>query len=143
MIGRTGLVVLLGVASLLSGQSEAGPRGPVSQGEAKGASMSGTQHEQKGSAHAEAPARLERARDAARKFCRHFEFPQKLIEQLKGSPIQKPLIIERDGTSVEVFRWLGHGRGATYVQAEVNIKTDEITVYGALGDHEFGPWKAE
>jgi len=85
-------------------------------------------------------ARLERARTAALEFCHHFGFPQNYIDRIKGNPIQKPLVIERNGKPVEVFRWLGHGRGESYVQVELGTKTDEITVYGALSDREFGPW---
>lgn len=85
--------------------------------------------------------RLERARAAAREFCRRFKFQQADIDRLDGSPIQLPLIIERSGAPVEVFRWLGHGRGASYVQVELGTETDDITVYGAVQDREFGPWK--
>jgi hypothetical protein len=90
---------------------------------------------------AEAENRLERARAAAREFCRHFGFPQQYLDQLKGNPIQRPLIIEKSGVPVEVFRWLGHGRGAPYVQVELDTKTDELTVYGSFNDREFGQWK--
>jgi hypothetical protein len=89
---------------------------------------------------AEARSRLERARAAARKFCLHFGFPEQYLDQLNGDPIQKPLTIEKSGVSVEVFRWLGHGRGASYVQVELDTETDELKVYGALKDREFGPW---
>ena len=85
--------------------------------------------------------RLERARAAARAFCRHFKFQEAAINQIDGDPIQPPLIFERSGSPVEVFRWLGHGRGASYVQVELSTETKDITVYGAVQDREFGPWK--
>ena len=84
---------------------------------------------------------LERARMAALDFCRHFEFPNHYVDQVKGEPIQEPLVLDRDGVSVEVFRWLGHGRGAAYVQVEVSRESNEITVYGGFEHREFGPWK--
>lgn len=90
---------------------------------------------------AQQTARLERARAAASAFCKHFRFQPQDIARLEGDPIQEPLIIERDGLPVEVFRWLGNGRGASYVQVELHTSTDGVTVYGALGDREFGPWK--
>jgi len=85
--------------------------------------------------------RLERARQAAKKFAKHFSFPAQYLEQINGDPIQQPLTIERDGVSVEVFRWLGHGRGAPIVQVELCNESDATTVYGGFGDREFGPWK--
>jgi hypothetical protein len=85
-------------------------------------------------------ARLKRARDAARAFCRHFGYAPADIDQLTGPPIQPPLTIERDGVSVEVYRWLGHGRGASYVQVELSIESGEVTVHGAIGDRGLGPW---
>ena len=95
------------------------------------------------SAHGDNPeqTRLESARVAARAFCRHFAFPKSYVDRVEEDPIQKPLVIERKGTPVEVFRWLGHGRGEAYVQVELGVKTNEVTVYGALRDREFGPWK--
>jgi len=101
--------------------------------------MAGSQGNVAGSAERE--GRLQRARSAAREFCHHFGFPQEYIDRLSASPIQEPLIIERNGSPVEVFRWLGHGRGATYVQVELSTKTDDVTVYGAFKDREYGPWK--
>lgn len=86
-------------------------------------------------------AQLERAREAARAFCRQFKFPQADIDRLDGQPIQQPLVIDRDGARVEVFRWLGHGRGAHYVQVELGAESGDLTVYGAHRDQEFGPWK--
>jgi len=103
--------------------------------------MSGAQEDAARSAEGKEPTGLERARTAARRFCLHFQFPQEHINRLDGDPIQKPLIIERNGSQIEVFRWLGHGRGESYVQVELDIKTNEITVYGAFKDREFGPWK--
>jgi hypothetical protein len=85
--------------------------------------------------------RLDRARAAARRFCREFGFPQYDIDRLEGDPIQPPLVIDRNGHPVEVFRWLGHGRGAPYVQVELGTETADVTVYGAARDQEFGPWK--
>jgi hypothetical protein len=86
-------------------------------------------------------ARLKRAADAARAFCRHFEYPPADIDQISGRPIQPPLTIERDGVSIEVYRWLGHGRGASYVQVELSLESGEVTVHGAIGDRGLGPWK--
>ena len=50
-------------------------------------------------------------------------------------------MLERGGVVVEVFRWLGHGRGASYVQVEMATAGDEVTVHGAVGDRAFGPWQ--
>ncbi len=89
----------------------------------------------------EAEKRLKNARAAAKRFCRQFSFPQHYVEHLEGDPIQKPLLIDRDGVRVEVFRWLGHGRGAPYVQVELEIEGSRLTVYGGFKGREFGPWK--
>lgn len=87
-------------------------------------------------------ARLERARDAAVRFCRHFGCPPERLADLLGPPIRPPLVIEREGRLIEVYRWLGHGRGSTYVQVEIDLRNPgEITVHGALGDRGLGPWK--
>ena len=85
--------------------------------------------------------RLEKARRAAMDFALHFEFPSRYIEQLKGNPVQEPSVIDRDGVAVEVFRWLGHGRGDAYVQVEMSKNNDDVTVYGGFEHREFGPWK--
>ena len=85
--------------------------------------------------------RLKQAREAARAFCRHFDYPQGDIDKLAGPPIQAPLVIEREGASVRVYRWLGHGRGATYVQVEISVPSGDVTVHGAIGDRGLGPWK--
>ena len=89
----------------------------------------------------QAEKRLKQARDAAKQFCRQFSFPQHYLERLEGDPIQKPLLIDREGVRVEVFRWLGHGRGAPYVQVELKIEGSHLTVYGGFKGHEFGPWE--
>lgn len=94
-------------------------------------------------AHAEQDlSHLERARVAAMSFCHRFGFSDGYLDQLNGSPIQEPLVIDRDGISVEVFRWLGHGRGEAYVQVELKKENDEVTVYGGFDHREFGPWEA-
>lgn len=85
--------------------------------------------------------RLERARAAAKLFCRQFGFPEQYAEQLEGDPIQNPLVIERGSQHFEVFRWLGHGRGAPIVQVELNLEDEALTVYGGFADQEFGPWQ--
>ena len=85
--------------------------------------------------------RLERARAATNEFCHRFSFPASYLDQCSGDPIQKPLVIDRNGVSFEVFRWLGHGRGAPYVQVEISLETDDVIVYGGFNDREFGPWK--
>jgi hypothetical protein len=103
--------------------------------------MSGVQDNPPQIIDREQTKRLERARAAAREFCRHFGFTKHYVDQLKGNPIQKPLVIERESAKVEVFRWLGHGRGAPYVQVELCMERDEITVYGGFNHREFGPWK--
>ena len=87
-----------------------------------------------------AAARLEKARNAAEEFCRKFAFAERYIEKLKNEPIQKPLLLDRDGRRVEVFRWLGHGRGAPIVQVEVGLDDHVVTVFGGPGDRELGPW---
>jgi hypothetical protein len=140
MIQRASIILMIWMACLLGTHAGWYESETLAQ-PSKEASMSGSQDDTSLRAKREESARLEQARAAARKFCRHFDFPQKLLDRLVGDPIQKPLIIERNGTRVEVFRWLGHGRGAPYVQVEMGIKTPEIIVYGAFKDHEFGPWK--
>lgn len=140
MIRSASIILLLWVA-WIPGRPMGQPAAEAGWQQSKEDFMSGTQNDAAGSAEGEQTTRLERARAAARGFCRHFEFPPEYINQLDGNPIQKPLVIERNGSQVEVFRWLGHGRGAPYVQVELGNKTDEITVYGAFKDREFGPWK--
>ena len=89
---------------------------------------------------AEEARRLERARAAAREFCWRFGLPKRYLDQLEAPPIQQPLVIERDGRPVQVFRWLGHGRGAPILQVELGTTTADVTVYGGFNDREFGPW---
>lgn len=86
-------------------------------------------------------ARLERARVAAEQFCRHFRYSEDQIEKLSGPPLRPPLVIEREGDLVEVYRWLGHGRGQSYVQVEIELGREALTVYGSRKDREFGPWQ--
>jgi hypothetical protein len=138
VIAHAGMVSIIGVActGALIGQHGL-PLGAQASGMDL---MSGVQDKGR-SATPGQPTRIEQARAAARAFCRHFKFQEAAINQLDGTPIQPPLLLERSGSPVEVFRWLGHGRGASYVQVELGTGTDDITVYGAVQDHEFGPWK--
>jgi hypothetical protein len=87
-----------------------------------------------------AAARVARARVAAEQFGRQFGFSEPQLEALQGPPIQPPLVIERDGRRVEVYRWLGHGRGQSSIQVEIDLGNDAVTVYGSLGDRGLGPW---
>jgi hypothetical protein len=84
--------------------------------------------------------RLVRARAAGEQFCRKFSFSEQQIKLLAGEPIQAPLMLRRDGRQVEVFRWLGHGRGSAIVQVEIGVTDDAVTVFGGLGHGELGPW---
>lgn len=103
--------------------------------------MTNTQDEMDKKEGTERPKRLEQARVMAKLFCQHFRFPGHHVGQLGGDPIQKPLVIERDGQLVEVYRWLGHGRGAPIVQVEINLEDNSVCVYGGFADQEFGPWR--
>ena len=103
--------------------------------------MSNTQGDASQNAGRKAADRLERARAAAELFCQQFGFLEQYIEQLGGDPIQQPLVIERNERRVEVFRWLGHGRGAPVVQVEIDVEDNAVTVYGGFADQEFGPWQ--
>ena len=86
---------------------------------------------------------LAAARKAAVKFCKKFNFDQKAVDELQGPPLDGPVIIDRQGNSVVVYRWLGNGRGDRYVQPETDITSGKVTVYGGYGHHEFGPWKPD
>jgi len=54
-----------------------------------------------------------------------------------------PLSLKRDGRDVTVFRWLGHGRGADYVQVEVDDRDGSIVVSGSVAHDEIRPFQPE
>jgi len=88
-------------------------------------------------------SRLESARKAALKFCKKFNFEKKDLDELQGPPLDGPVMFERMGDPVVVYRWLGSGRGGRYVQPEIDIKSGKITVYGGYSHYEFGPWNPD
>ncbi len=93
------------------------------------------------SSDATSPIRnLDRARAAAIAFARRFEFTATEIDRLAGPSLGEPIVLERDSDTVEVFRWLGNGRGQPIVQVEISRTTGEVTVYGGYEHREFGPW---
>ena len=73
-------------------------------------------------------------------FCRKFGFPKEKLDELLGLPLDGPLLLERNGKQMEVFRWLGHGRGDYIVQCEIELTSGKVTVFGGFGHKEFGPW---
>lgn len=93
------------------------------------------------SSPSEAAQRLARARALAERFARAFGYPDAQRVQLSGPPLEGPLVLDRDGTRVEVYRWLGYGRGATSIQVELALDDEDASVYGTLGDRGLGPWK--
>jgi hypothetical protein len=84
--------------------------------------------------------RLERARAAATAFCSAFGFPAEATRELQLPPVFPPVRIEREGVPVTAYRWLGGGRGAPYVQVELDDAGD-VVVHGNDGDQELGPWR--
>ena len=84
---------------------------------------------------------LSRARAAARAYCRMHHYGDQ--DRLDGAPVLGPLTITRDGRTVNVYRWLGSGRGSDYVQVEVDSETGDITVSGAHGDEGLPTWQSK
>lgn len=93
------------------------------------------------SSRSDAAQRLALARGLAERFARTFGYPDAQRAQLLGPPLEGPLVLDRDGAWVEIYRWLGHGRGATSIQVELALDDDDASVYGTLGDRGLGPWK--
>jgi hypothetical protein len=88
-----------------------------------------------------ASERLRSARAAARAYClMHGYGDQGALER---DPVLGPVTLTRDGRTVTAYRWLGSGRGADYVQVEIDLENGEITVSGARGDHGFPSWQAK
>jgi hypothetical protein len=77
---------------------------------------------------------LEVARAAARTFLATHDLPAELVAQLDDPPLLGPVTITVDGLDATAYRWLGSGRGETYVQ--VAVGPDAITVHGARGDSQ-------
>ena len=78
------------------------------------------------------------ARQAARAFCRRFDFPAEKIAELNGEPLFKSSL-ERDGHRVTAMRWLGSGRGDYVVQVELYTDSKRIVVYGGYAHRMFDP----
>jgi hypothetical protein len=74
---------------------------------------------------------------------REKNFPAEKLRSIDEPPLLGPLTIERDGRAATVFRWLGHGRGADYVQAEVDDVDGSIVVHGGFGHAELGPFRPD
>lgn len=87
--------------------------------------------------------KLGRAREAAKAFAREHGFPAEKIARLAEPPLMGPITIDREGRDVTAFRWLGHGRGADYVQAEVDDRDGSIVVTGGSAHNEYGPFRPE
>lgn len=92
-----------------------------------------------GSATSDAASAIEAARIAARGYLDRFDFPPGTLAEVDGPPILGPVVFDRDGRTITAYRWLGGGRGQTYVQ--VDMAADAIKVSGARGDAELPPWE--
>ncbi len=92
-----------------------------------------------GSAECGAASVIESARIAARGYLDRNDFPVETLAEVDGPPILGPVVFDRDGRTVTAYRWLGGGRGQTYVQVE--MAADTITVRGACGDAEVSEWQ--
>ncbi len=77
---------------------------------------------------------LEAARSAARIFLASHDLPTGLLAKLDDPPLLGPVTITVDGLDATAYRWLGSGRGETYVQ--VAVGPDAITVHGAHDDRQ-------
>ncbi len=75
---------------------------------------------------------LELARAAARTFLATHDLPAELLAQLDEPPLLGPVSLTVDGVAATAYRWLGSGRGETYVQ--VAVGPDAVTVNGSHGD---------
>jgi hypothetical protein len=84
-------------------------------------------------------ALLSRARAAAYAYCRMHDYGDRAA--LEDAPVLGPLNITRDGRTLSVYRWLGHGRGADFVQVEIDSENGDITVLGAHGDQGLPSWQ--
>ena len=82
---------------------------------------------------------LARARSAAVAFARMRGYSTEQIDQIGAEPVLGPVTFDRDGATVTAFRWIGAGRGSTYVQVEL-IAGTPVLVRGARGDTELGEW---
>ncbi len=82
---------------------------------------------------------IERAREAARLFCRRYGFSPGQLREVDGPPLLGPLSMEREGRRVTVYRWLGNGRGAPIVQVETDERDGSTVVYGGYAHRELGP----
>lgn len=84
------------------------------------------------------PPELEEARTAARRYLQHHGFATADLDGLEQPPILGPVpFTDADGETVTAYRWLGAGRGESYVQAEVGA--ERIVVHGAHGDRGLPP----
>lgn len=86
-------------------------------------------------------AELEIARSAAKAFCAEFGFSSDELLKLRQPPLSGPVSLERDKRQVVTYRWLGGGRGDSYVQVEIYQDYQQVVVNGGYGHEEFGPWQ--
>lgn len=80
------------------------------------------------------------ARSAARAYLEMHDYGQD-SRGLDGPPVLGPVEFERDGRGLVAYRWLGAGRGASYVQVEVDTESGATTVHGAAGHEAFPIWR--
>jgi hypothetical protein len=70
------------------------------------------------------------ARGAARRYSESVGLPDDQARELLEPPLSGPVDIDRDGNAVSAYRWLGGGRGAPYLQVEVDRAHGVVTVFG-------------
>ena len=75
-----------------------------------------------------------RARTAARRYALRHGFTPTEQSLIDAPPVLGPITFDRDGTPVTAYRWIGAGRGATYIQVE--LTPTHLLVRGARGDAE-------
>jgi hypothetical protein len=79
-------------------------------------------------------ATADRARTAARGYARRHGYTPTEQSLIDAPPVLGPVTFDRDGTPVTAYRWMGAGRGATYVQVE--LTPTHLLIRGARGDAE-------
>jgi hypothetical protein len=83
------------------------------------------------------------ARAAAVAFARRNGYAPDELDRIDEEPVLGPVVFDRDGGPVTAYRWIGAGRGSTYVQVEIPEAPGaaaEIIVRGARGDAGLDPW---
>ena len=79
------------------------------------------------------------ARAAATRYAASVGLPPDQVDELKGPPLSGPVDVERAGTSVVAYRWLGGGRGAPYLQVELDRDAGVVTIYGGANHQDREP----